>query len=247
MFGLALTNEDIGPDTCGKDRTKLSNWFKQHGSPDLLLDPRPPLVRIIDPDPYSDPSNPPPTDADAAFCGMKWSNETADATDLRKYSLRNFKSEAAAASAGFVVTHSGHCGACSTLQDLGVYVGQNLTSPVRYCGGLGFFSARAERQCMESIGFSPECLSIWLDNMHNTKRECFWVCMSSWARHQPPNNPDGSLNSCIQCDEDLSGPNFKYFSGRTRRNSGIPSSIHRPDAQNYPMQHCYWYGELEED
>ena len=26
MFGFVLTNEDIGPDTCGKDRTKLSNW-----------------------------------------------------------------------------------------------------------------------------------------------------------------------------------------------------------------------------
>ena len=38
---------------------------------------------------------------------------------------------------------------------------------------------------------------------------------------------------------------FQYFSGRTRRNSGIPSSIHRPDAQTYHMQHCYWYGELE--
>ena len=25
-FGLAVTTEDIGPDTCGKDRTKLSNW-----------------------------------------------------------------------------------------------------------------------------------------------------------------------------------------------------------------------------
>ena len=36
--------------------------------------------------------------------------------DLRKYSLRNFASEAAAANAGFVVTHKGHCGACSTLQ-----------------------------------------------------------------------------------------------------------------------------------
>ena len=58
----------------------LSLRFKQHGSPDLLLDPRPPLVRVIDPDPYSDPSNPPPPDTDAAFCGMKWSNETADAT-----------------------------------------------------------------------------------------------------------------------------------------------------------------------
>ena len=56
-----------------------------------------------------------------------------------------------------------------------MYVGQNLTSPVRYCGGLGFFSARAERRCMEAIGFSPECLSIWLDNMHNTKKVCFWV------------------------------------------------------------------------
>ena len=65
----------------------------------------------------------------------------------------------------------------ATLQDLGVYVGQNLTSPVRYCGGLGFFSARAERQCLESLGFSPECLSIWLDNMHNTKKVCFWVSL----------------------------------------------------------------------
>ena len=174
-----------------------------------------------------------------------------------------------------------------------MYVGQNLTSPVRYCGGLGFFSARAERRCMEAIGFSPECLSIWLDNMHNTKKVCFWVrqliihtftdsvrdnffkdqgpsikdvrtrkgieellctmraigcvkcqrgrgrgvkyrnvvgvlygralsadinlrfqvCLSSWARHEPLNKPDGSLNDCIQCDEDLSGPNFKVCTG----------------------------------
>ena len=74
----------------------------------------------------------------------------------------------------------------ATLQDLGVYVGQNLTSPVRYCGGLGFFSARAERQCLESLGFSPECLSIWLDNMHNTKKVCFWV---SKSKPQLPTHP----------------------------------------------------------
>ena len=60
-------------------------------------------------------------------------------------------------------------------QDLGVYIGQNLTSPVRYCGGLGIFSERSERECMAAIGFSPECLSIWLDNTHHTKRVCFWV------------------------------------------------------------------------
>ena len=61
--------------------------FKQHGSPDLLLDPRPPLVRIIDPDPYSDPSNPPPPDTDAAFCAMKWSNETSDSTGQFQHCL----------------------------------------------------------------------------------------------------------------------------------------------------------------
>jgi len=32
--------------------------------------------------------------------------------------------------------------------------------------------------------------------------------------------PDGSLNDCLQCDEDKSGPNFKWFSGRTRYNFG---------------------------
>ena len=51
-------------------------------------------------------------------------------------------------------------------------------------------------------------------------------------------------SDCIQCDEDKSGPNFKYFSGRTRRNSGIPSSIYRPPQTVYNMTHCYWYGDL---
>ena len=34
---------------------------------------------------------------------------------------------------------------------------------------------------------------------------------------------NGHLNKCLQCDEDISGPIFKYESGRTRRNSGIIS------------------------
>ncbi len=31
---------------------------------------------------------------------------------------------------------------------------------------------------------------------------------------------------------------------RTRRNSGIPSGIDRPDEQIYDVEHCYWYGDL---
>ncbi len=48
-----------GPETCGQDRAVLADWFLEHGSPSLLLDPRPPYVEIIEPDPYDDPSNPP--------------------------------------------------------------------------------------------------------------------------------------------------------------------------------------------
>lgn len=68
----------------------------------------------------------------------------------------------------------------------------------------------------------------------------------AWIHDTPNNLPDGSLNPCLQCDEDESGPNFMYFSGRTRRNSGIPSSIERPPEQFYSMEHCYWYGDLDD-
>ena len=58
--------------------------------------------------------------------------------------------------------------------------------------------------------------------------------------NEPVNKPDGSLNNCIHCDEDKSGPYFKFYSGRTRRNSGIKSEIDRPDQQIYNITHCYY-------
>ena len=36
-----------------------------------------------------------------------------------------------------------------------------------------------------------------------------------------------SLNKCLQCDEDKSGPVFKSVAGRARRNSGLTSKINR--------------------
>ncbi len=58
--------------------------------------------------------------------------------------------------------------------------------------------------------------------------------------NKPNTNSDGTLNSCLQCDEDKSGPVFKFFSGRSRRNSGIKSEIDRPNDQIYNMTHCYY-------
>ena len=56
---LNLVQDDIGPDTCGKDRKVLSNWFLTHGSPTLLEDPIPENVLPTFPNPYEDPNKPP--------------------------------------------------------------------------------------------------------------------------------------------------------------------------------------------
>jgi hypothetical protein len=60
-------------------------------------------------------------------------------------------------------------------------------------------------------------------------------CMSSLEA--PHHMMDGSLNACIQCDEDNSGPVFKSVAGRTRRNSGLPSGLCRPCNSVYPVVH----------
>ncbi len=53
---------------------------------------------------------------------MQWSDTVDVATGLLQYRLRNFTSEEEVLENDYVVTHQGHCGACSSLQDLGVYM-----------------------------------------------------------------------------------------------------------------------------
>lgn len=241
---LAPSEDDIGPDTCGKDRKVLSNWFLTHGSPNLLEDPIPENVLPTFPNPYDDPNKPPlQPDEVSGYCGMQW-QPRQDETGNYTYKLADFDTEEDALAANYSITHRGICGSCSSLQDLGVYMGQNLTTPVRLCGIEGLISDALMEKCLKNLGFSDNCIPIWMDNTKNTSKECRWICLWSWITNEPFNKPDGSLNDCLQCDEDKSGPNFQYYSGRTRRNSGIPSSIHRPPEQVYDMEHCYWYGDV---
>lgn len=58
--------------------------------------------------------------------------------------------------------------------------------------------------------------------------------MQNRPNNMPP--PTCYLAPCIQCDEDLAGPNFKKFSGRTRRNSGLLSGIARNCSTISPVQ-----------
>jgi len=243
VHSLVLIFGKAQADTCGQNRKLLGDWFVSHGSPDLLLDPIPQYVAEVTEDPYLDPNNPPYTPTSSAVCGIRWSVERDD-RGLRKYHLKDFANSDLCSAENFTITHQGHCGACSTVQDLGVYIRQNLTSATRNCGLLGSLSYTLMRNCLHDLGFSDPCVSIWAWNIINTRTKCFKVCVWSYITNEPFNKPDGSLNDCLQCDEDLSGPNFKFFSGRTRRNSGITSAIYRPPDTIYNMEHCYWYGQL---
>ena len=94
-------------------------------------------------------------------------------------------------------------------------------------------------RCLEALGFTHGCAQIWNFNVQNTRRECFGICMRSWISGEASTKPDGMLNDCLQCDEDCSGAVFKAVAGRTRRNSGIRSSIQRPDEQVSHVVHDY--------
>jgi len=171
----------------------------------------------------------PPADT---VCGVRFKR------DQVHYRLSTFATSVAARAAGFAVTHFGACGTCSTLQDLAVYLETpDLTAPVRRCGIRTDSSTGLA--CVEALGFSTACAQTWLYNVQNTRRQCFGVCAWSWITGEAPTREDGRLNACLQCDEDRSGAVFKATAGRTRRNSGIHSSIPRSTDEIAPVVHDY--------
>ena len=174
----------------------------------------------------------PPHPLAGTVCGVQFER------DQVHYHLSTFATAVAARTAGFAVTHFGACGTCSTLQDLALYLEKpDLTTPVRRCGIR--IDASASLTCLEDLGFSTACAQTWAYNVQNTRRQCFGVCIRSWIEGEAPTREDGRLNACLQCDEDRSGPVFKAIAGRTRRNSGIRSSIPRPTEEIAPVVHDY--------
>lgn len=185
-------------------------------------------------DPYSMPA--PPDDPPGTVCAVL---EGAPAHP-RPYSLATFPSSAAAAAAGGHVTHFGRCGACSSLANLAVYMRNNdLTAPVRQCAFKDAVpdAGDPDIDCLMAMGFDYPCAQIWSFNTNHTRKVCLKPCLESFGDDY--NLPDGGLNACLQCDEDMSGPWFKAFAGRTRRNSGLPNAICRPCSEVQPLVHSY--------
>jgi hypothetical protein len=148
------------------------------------------------------------------------------------YWLQTYASMEEAQAAGGFVTHVGHCGLCSTLQDFSVYLSTiDLTSKGKVCTAQGAFSPQNALNCYRNLGLTDECAKIWAEDSWNTAKQCFKECVLHEGAINRPNNgpaPDCKLNACLQCDETNSGPIFRHYAGRTRRRSGLLSAIARP-------------------
>ena len=170
-----------------------------------------------------------------------------DDAEMKTYRLESFPNKESAIQAGAILTHYGPCGLCSTLQDLAVYVeNPDLGTFTRRCAFLNFNNPVDELiSCLMSKGFTKPCAQIWSFNAKHTQAACLDVCIDDVLSEIfneeiiPYNNPDGSLSECILCDEILSGPIFKFYSGRTRRNSGLPSAICRSCDEVRSVSHDY--------
>lgn len=207
----------LAPDYSEADANALLSWTLSVPFPELTSDP------------YLLPAA---SVSEAAVCGFI--NE-----GNQRYHLTTFDSAQAATAAGAHITHTSACGVCSTLTDLSVYMRVlDLTEPVRACGleNMGG-SQEAHVACLQALGFTLPCAQIWYWNTLHTQQACLVECLADLEA--PYNNPDGSLNSCLQCDEDASGPVFKVVAGRTRRNTGIPNAICRPCEEVFPLTHFY--------
>ena len=166
------------------------------------------------------------------YCGVKIKPESGE------YQLKTFTTTEELDEKGFHITHKGSCGTCSSMQDLKVYITRpDLTTPVRKCAALTFRWLVVP--CLRDLGFSNPCIQTWYYNIAQTRKKCSMICIKSWWENESFNKNDGKLNSCLQCDEDESGPAFKVIAGRTRRRSGIVSAIKRSQQEFFKLEHDY--------
>ncbi len=183
-------------------------------------------------------------ESDTEVCAVRFAD-----TARVDYRLRTFPDSESAVAEGHVVTHRRHCGTCSSLQDLAVYLARpDLAAPARTCARR--LTAGGVKRClMEEVGLSERCAETWTYNVLHTRRRCMGACIGHHGLWNVLTNDmdganadeDGNLNPCLACDEHTSGPGFRYAAGRTRRSSGLVSAIPRPADEMYAVDHWRYF------
>lgn len=182
--------------------------------------------------------------SDTEVCAARFADK-----DQVAYELRTFADAETALDEGWTVTHRHHCGTCSSLHNLAVYLATpDLTTPARECARK--VAPNAIKECfMNEIGLDEPCAETWTYNSLHTARHCTATCAEYYGIEQllsgnfdkPNTDEHGNLNPCLACDEYKSGPGFQYTAGRTRRSSGIESAIERAGAEIYAVDHGLYF------
>jgi len=217
-----------------------SCWTPPHYNTTVISAFKSKLLENPFPVPEKDPYRLKINTSRVGVCGVKYLDSDRLKYELNTYPSSKALDEAASKAPGRIyLTHTGPCGLCSTLQDLSAYMQyKDMTSPVRKCGFKGFVSQKWAMKCLSNLGLTEPCAKIWFYNTRNTRKECLGTCLRNV--NAPYNKPDGSLNDCLQCDEDKSGPVFKKVAARTRRDSGLESAIKRPPESISHVNHYYY-------
>lgn len=231
MFGLPVGNTGLDESFC-KPSCACKDFNSKTFSAAEIAALKSWELNTVIPELTTNPYDFPAGESETKVCAIK-------IEDLanRIYSLGDYPDEATAKAAGAIVTHHDACGLCSTLPDFAVYAeDRDVGDAVRQCG-LSTLLQPFENlvECIEEIGFTRPCAQIWAYNTRNTRENCFLQCITDTSYH----NEDGTLSDCLQCDEDISGPVFKAVAGRTRRNTGLASSICRFCEEVKPVEHDY--------
>ena len=171
-----------------------------------------------------------------------------DSTRVR-YQLRTFPNPNSALKNNYIITHRHHCGTCSSLHDLSIYLQKmDLVTPARICAKQ--LTADDIKAClMEEVGLGEHCAETWTYNVLHTRRHCTAICVRYYGlwnvltnnMSRPPTDGHANLNPCLACDEYTSGPGFQYAAGRTRRSSGLVSAIPRPESEIYQIDHQRYF------
>jgi hypothetical protein len=120
---------------------------------------------------------------DVAVCAIHYESSIAadgntQVCENAVYRLQTYASRQEAEAAGGFVTHLGHCGVCSTMQDMAVYA-EHLqpTSPGNFCRRQSFTSLENGIACYRTLGMTQDCAKIWADTSWNTAKNCFGICV----------------------------------------------------------------------
>ena len=170
-------------------------------------------------------SNTSATGYDDAVCAFLYP-DYEETGNCDTYTYKTYPSKQEAEDDGAVITHTKQCGVCSNAQDLSVFLAQpDLTSAGIACSLKPTLNGKITCY-QEDVGFTYACAQIWARDSQHDSQYCVCLgCNPDAPPYGPP--PTCALGSCVECDDERSGPTFNAYSGRTRRRSGIWSALAR--------------------